>query len=191
MFLPPAIIFINSDTITHYPDGYIYSDGYYIDGEEVGPDGYLNDGTRLTLVTQLYLNEVMTFREFSNRVLVDPNYPAVVHLQGYRILVILTDFSDHTHRALADMVLFYNQGQVTVEKNNYGPPGLSLPMERINIFTVLRDVGSRSVTILPITATTPPRSLGGIVVIQGADSSGVHDPNPDNIYNNPDFINRK
>ncbi len=191
MHLPPAIIFINSDTITHYPDGYIYSDGYYIDGYAVNPDGYLNDITRLLLVEQLHLNEVITFREFSDRIAVDPNYPTVVHLQQYRVLVILTDFYDVTHRAHADLVLFYNQGQVTVEKNNYGPPGLSLPMQRVNIFTLLRDVGSTSVKILPITSTSPPRSLGGIVVIQGADSSGVHDPNPDNIYNNPDFINRK
>jgi hypothetical protein len=183
--LPPAIIFINSDELLQRPDGY-YQDGYIVNG-----DGYINSLTKQTLVTQLYLSETMTFKEFNSRVASDPNYARVVHLQGYRILVILPNFYDTTNRNLADMVLFYNQGQVTVLKNNFGPPGLSLPIQRINIYTLLRDVGSSSVVILPITATNPPRTLGGIVVDELADASGVHDPNSDNEYNNPDFINRK
>ncbi len=165
MQTPPAIIFINAE---------------------------INEGVQATLTTQLRLDEVMTFSEFNDRVTNDPSYPAIVHLRGLRILVTLPDYRANTeHRALADIALFYNQGQVTVEKNNYGPPGLSLAMQRLNIFDLLRDVGSKYVKILPVTATKPPRSLGGIVVDQLADSSGVHDPNPDNIYNNPDFLNRK
>lgn len=185
MNLPPAIIFINSDELTLRPDGY-FQDGYRVNG-----DGYINDLTRTILETQLFIDETMTYPEFNLRVLNDPNYPTVVHLQGRRIMVILNDFRNPVNRQLADLVLFYTHGQVYVEKNNFGPPGLSLPADRINIFTLLRDVGSRNVIILPITSTKPPRSLGGIVVDQLADSSGVHDPNPDNEYNNPDFINRK
>lgn len=162
--LPPAIIFINSD---------------------------FNNITQNTLVSQLYINETLTFIEFNARVATDPNYATIVHLQGYRILVILPSLRDLTNRTLADIVLFYNQGQVTVEKNNLGPPGLSLPIDRLNIYVLLRDVGSASVVILPITSTRPPRSLGGIVVDELADASGVHDRNPDNIYNNEEFINRK
>lgn len=164
MQIPTAIIFINAE---------------------------INDGVKSTLTTQLYLDETMSFDEFNNRVVADLNYPAAVHLQGRRIMVVVPDFRDYSNRTLADLVLFYNQGQVTVEKNNFGPPGLSLPIIKINIFELLRDVGSKYVTILPITATKPPRSLGGIVVDQGADSSGVHDPNPDRESNNLDFINRK
>ena len=161
---PPAIIFLNAD---------------------------INDTVKNTLTTQLYIDESMSFDEFNARVAADPNYSTIIHLQNLRILVILPTFQDFTNRTLADLVLFYNQGQVTVEKKNNGPPGLSLPIQRINIYELLRDVGSSSVVILPITSTKPPRSLGGIVVDQLADSSGVHDPNPDNIYNNPDFLNRK
>jgi hypothetical protein len=164
MNVPGAIIFINAD---------------------------INPLVQSTLTTQLYINEAMSFDEFNARVAGDPNYPTNIHLQETRILVILPTFRDTTNRALADLVLFYNQGQVTVEKNNFGPPGLSLPIDRINIYELLRDVGSRYVSILPITSTRPPRTLGGIVVDELADSSGVHDPNPDNEYNNPDFINRK
>lgn len=185
MNLPPAIIFVNSDPITIRPDG------YFVDGYAVDPDGYVNDTTLQTFITQFFLDGYMTLKEFNARVAVDPNYPTVVHLQGHRILVIVTDYHDYTNRNFADVVLFYNQGQVTVEKNNFGPPGLSRALQRLNLYDLLRDVGSSFVVILPVTATSPPRSLGGIVVDEGADSSGVHDPNPDNEYNNPDFINRK
>lgn len=164
MQTPPAIIFINAE---------------------------INEGVQATLTTQLRLDEVMSFSEFNDRVAADPNYPAIVHLQFRRIMVVVPDYHDTTNRTLADIALFYNQGQVTVEKNNFGPPGLSLAIQRINIFDLLRDVGSKYVTILPVTSTKPPRKLGGIVVDQLADASGVHDPNPDNIYNNPDFLNRK
>lgn len=166
--LPPAIIFINSDI-------------------NLDPDGY----TQATLTSQLYINEVITFSEFNLRLTADPNYQQIIHLQRYRILVLLSDFTDHTNRDKADMVLFYSHGQVTVIKNNYGPPSISLPISRINIYELLRDVGSSFVAILPVTATKPPTSLKGIVALQGADSSGVHDINTDNIYTNTDFINRK
>jgi hypothetical protein len=179
--LPPAIIFINSDAV----DGYIW-DGY-TDGYIPAP---LNVRTRDTLISQLHINEYMTDTEFDNRILVDPNYPTIVHLQGLRILVA-RNFYNYTNRNLADVALFYSHGMVKVEKNNFGPPGLTLPIDKLNIYTLLRDVGSKYVVILPVTATKPPTSLHGIVVDQLADSSGVHDPNIDNESNNLDFINRK
>jgi len=143
MPLPPAIIFINSDELLHRPDGY-YQDGYLVDG-----DGYINDVTRTLLETQLYIDETMTFKEFSLRMSADPNYDSVVHLQAKRILVIYTNFYDTTYREKADLVLFYTHGQVVVEKNKYGPPGLSLPADRINIYALLRNVGSPYVITLP------------------------------------------
>ena len=197
--VPTAIIFINAD---------------------------LNDTATKTLQSQLEINDTMSFSEFNARVQVDPNYPFNVHAQGLRILVILPTLHDMTNRTLADIVLFFNQGQVTVEKSNFGPPGLSLPIARLNIYELLRYNNSPGVVILPHTLTQPcgtccetcglPGSgacckcnscgypfktcncpnrshpgIGGIVVDQLADSSGVYCPNPDNEYNNPDFINRK
>jgi hypothetical protein len=180
--LPPAIIFINSDAV----DGYVY-DGYS-DGYIPVPSEVI---TRNNLINQLYINEYMSGAEFDARVLVDPNYPQIVHLQGLRILVARDNLRDYTNRDLADIVLFYSHGNVSVLKNNNGPPGLTLPIDRINIYTLLRDVGSKYVVILPASATKPPTSLGGIVVDQLADSSGVYDSNPDSEKNNIDFINRK
>lgn len=177
--LPPAIIFVNAD---------------------------INNAIQNTLVTQLYIDEAMSFNEFNARVNVDPNYPTVIHLQYSRILVILPTFQDQTNRALADVVLFYNQGQVTVEKNNFGPPGLSLPLQRVNVWELLRAVRSQYVIILPgcesrrcWSCEFPFRcdkchTFSGIRTCTsccGDCASTVHLPNCDNEYNNPDFINRK
>jgi hypothetical protein len=171
--LPPAIIFVNAD---------------------------INDAIKKTLVTQLYVDEAMTFTEFNNRMMVDPNYAAVVHLQERRILVILPTFRDLTNRTLADVVLFYNQGQVTVEKNNFGPPGLSLPLQRVTLYALLRYNNSKYVVILPNTGTPLPDKDeeltetfggGGIVMEElraGTPGDLIESPDEDN---NPDFVNRK
>ena len=188
MNMPPAIIFINSD---------------------------INDGIQSTLQKQLFINETMSGNEFDARVAVDPNYPTVIHGNNLRILVIRQNFRDYTNRTLADVVIFYNQGQVTIEKNNFGPPGLSLPIQRLDIWALLRGAGSSFVVILPHTPCRPNQhchcckndgsgvslcgclppnhGMGGIVgeELMASDASGVHLPNCDNIYNNPDFINRK
>lgn len=184
MRLPPGIIFINADAMDGYiQDGYNAIDGY----TQTLMDGY----TKTTLMAQLYINEFLTDQEFNQRVNLNPTYAGTVRLQGLRLLVSKENFRDYTNRHLADLVLFYSHGLVSVLKSNFGPPGLTLTIDRINIYTLLRDVGSKYVAILPITATKPPKSLGGIVVSQLGDTSGVHDPNPDNESNNLDFINRK
>lgn len=177
--LPPAIIFVNAD---------------------------INDAIKSTFTTQLYINETMPFSEFNARVAVSPTYPATVHLQNQRILVILPTFHDFTNRTLADVVLFYNQGQVTIEKNNFGPPGLSLPLDRVNIWELLRAVRSKYVIILSgcesmrcWSCDFPFRcdkchTFSGIrtcVSCCGDCVSTVHLPNCDNEYHNHDFINRK
>jgi len=132
MNLPSAIIFINSDPINVTPDG------YFVDGYSVSGDGYINDLTRKLFEKQLFINETMTLQEFNSRIDFDPNYPAIVRLQQYRILVICPDYRDKVNRQHADLVLFYAHGQVIVEKNRFGPPGRSLPAMQINIFELLR-----------------------------------------------------
>lgn len=173
MQLPSAIIFVNAD---------------------------LNDGIRNSLISQLEITENMTGQEFDARVTVDPNYPTNIHANHLRILVIRDSFHDLTNRNLADIVMFVKQGLASIEKNNFGPPGLTLPVQRINIYDLLRYNGSSEVKIYPQNpppprcCCTPPTcccGLGGIFAIEARDTSGVHCPNPDNIYNNPDFIHRK
>jgi hypothetical protein len=172
---PAAIFFVNSD---------------------------LNATSLSNLQSQLYINDTMTDTEFDARTTADPNYPSTIHLQKLRVLVIRKDFRDLTNRALADVVVFVKQGMATILKNNFGPPGLSLPTERLNMYALLRAVGSPNVAILP-QPSAPPTACGcscncncgsglrGIFAIEARDTSGVQDSNPDNECNNSDFINRK
>lgn len=175
--LPAAIFFINAD---------------------------INDGIRTTLQSQLYIDDTMDGYEFDDRVAADPNYPDIIHSSGIRILVIRPNFRDYTNRNLADVVMFVSHGLAAIEKNNFGPPGLTLDIQRISPYELLRYNGSNQVVILPQNCGPPHACghgcccypggccrLGGIVVLEGADSSGVHCPNCDNEYNNPAFINRK
>lgn len=109
----------------------------------------INSAIQATLVSQLQINETMTDTEFDARVVADPNYPNNVHGQGLRILVIRQNFRDFTNRDLADVVIFVKQGLACVEKNNFGPPGLTLSVQRLTIYDLLRSVGSSRVVILP------------------------------------------
>ena len=164
MKLPSAIIFINSD---------------------------LNDITIESLTTQFQISEKMDFSEYNARVEADPNYPHIVHNMKSRILVILPTLQDLTNRDTADLVLFYTKGQVVVEKNKFGPPGLSLPLSRINVFDILRYVKSPNVAPAAHDARPGNKKIRGIFAIESNDTSGVHEPNPDNLMNNEAFVNRK
>jgi hypothetical protein len=172
MELPSAIIFINAD---------------------------ISAITLNNLKTQLEFNEVMSDAEFDLRVSVDPNYPVLVHLNNQRILVLRQTLQDFTNRQLADVVMFVKQGMVTVLQNNYGPPTLSLPVERLNIWNLLADI--KNISCKTITCRKChcgcecncfkhlPIQLQQML-INPFDLSGVHDANCDNEYNNPDWINR-
>jgi hypothetical protein len=167
MNLPPAIIFVNSD---------------------------ISDYTKTMLSDQLIIDEVMTGQEFDNRVLSDPNYPTTIHLGNRRILVVRDSFRDYTNRNLADVVMFIKSGLASIEKNNYGPHGLTIPISNIEIHKILRYNNSQYVVINPIPPTYPfpyvPKPVG-ILADEMTDLSGVNCPNSDNEYNNQNFIHRK
>jgi hypothetical protein len=156
---PPAIIYINSD---------------------------LNQTVKDTLNTQLFLDEIITAEEFDARVVADPNYPNIIHLQALRILVIRDDSNNIN---LADVVLFFKYGLVAIEINNCGPHGLTLPISRLYVDELLRYNNSIYTINLP-TQPPYPRKLYGIFVY-GMDTSGVHAPNTDDEPHNYDFLYRK
>lgn len=162
--LPPAIIFVNQD---------------------------ITDAIKNVLIEQLYIDETITITDFEQRLLGDSDYVSTVHNNGNRLLVIVADFRNYSQRNLADIVIFVKQGLATVLKNNYGPPGLAIPISNINIYQLLRYNKSPFVVILPEGNRQSNSALGGIFAIQSEDLSGVHDVNPDNESNNEDFINRK
>lgn len=172
---PPIIIFCNGNT-----DGYGYT---YGDLDSFG---------KQLLINQLGLDETITSDEFNARVSSDPNYPVIVHNMNLRILVIIPDFRSSTNNQFADVVLFVKGGLASIQKNNYGPPELTLPMERLEIHQLLRYNNSQYTINLPPTSYPYPcNRFRGIVADELLDPSGVHCPNSDNEYNNTDFINRR
>lgn len=164
MDLPAAIIYINKE---------------------------INNTTISNLTTQLHLTEVISAEEFNLRITAVPSYPEVIHFQNLRVLVIQDSIRDLYNRELADIVLFFHQGLVDVEKSNYGEPQLSLTVSQLDIYSLLRFNKSTEVTVLPVTYSPPSCSVGGIFAINSKDRSGVHSPNTDNLAHNTDFINRK
>ena len=105
---------------------------------------------------QLEINETMTLAEFNARVTADPNYPTVIHLNNLRILVILSDFTDQTNRQLADIVIYAKGGLANILKNNVGPPGLSLPIERINIWNLVNGLKGNNTACAPFPGFLAP-----------------------------------
>ena len=167
----------------------------------------ISEAQKTLFESQLYINETLSGLEFDNRVVADPNYPAVVHNQNLRILVIRENFRDYTNRNLADVAAFVKQGQVTIEKNKFGPPNFSFTAIHLNIWKLLRGAGSDQVVILPgdnvnvlqecggsCSCKCDCKSFkrfGGIFAIELQSNNTVLCKNPDNESNNIDFINRK
>lgn len=136
--LPPAIIFINGD-ITYPPTGPVF-----IGSEPSTVTSYAGFSELTNLQNQLFINDTMTKAEFDARVVAEPNYPTIIHLQGLRILVIMPlgihYCQEYVNFHLADIILFLHQGLADVEKNRFRlePPGQSYPIQRLTIYELLR-----------------------------------------------------
>ena len=112
-----------------------------------------------TIASQLQVNDVISLSEFNARVAADPNYPTFIHLNKLRLLVILDDFQDLTNRNLADIVLYIKAGLASVLKNNFGPPGLTLPVVRLNLWNLVNGINSsNSVCVTFPLPLSPPET---------------------------------
>lgn len=168
----------------------------------------IDDGIKNTLISQLNIDETITSTEFDARLAVDPNYPTIVKLNNYRLLVILQDFRNYPNKSIADLLLYLRLGIAYIE--NYGCPRLAFDIQRINIYELLRFVKSPQVTILPnnyychdcckqqcnkhlmpFGSDKNTYGIGGIIADELKDQSGIYSPNPDNENCNIPFINRK
>lgn len=107
--LPPAIIFVNSDSSTNVQQ-------------------YMSN--------QLYVSEIITGAEFDKRVELDPNYPLDIHLKNIRIIVV-RPFNDYNNRNLCDVAIFINRGLAVIEFNKYGPPNRTYRIETLSIYQLL------------------------------------------------------
>jgi len=100
---PPAVIFINIDLVPE---------------------------VQAVFTRQLFLTAIMDAATFDANVAANPNYPASIHQQDERIMV-LRDLQDQTNRQFADVVFFAKGGMVSILANKFGPPGKTLGIDRL------------------------------------------------------------
>lgn len=97
----------------------------------------LTESIIATFTRQLFLSEVITGDIFDARVAADGYYPQEVHNSNLRIMV-MRPLYDLTNRGLADIVLFAKSGLVTVETNKYGPPNITLPIDKVYLSALFK-----------------------------------------------------
>ena len=158
MSIPSAIIFINNGVNLDFLNTLKTDTG--IEPNELVP-GSPSQSAVAGIDVQLQITETMWFDEFNARVTADPNYPAWIHLNGSRILVILRDFQCMTHRNLADIILFVKQGVASVEKNKFehhSPPGVTFDIQRLNIWNLTHAIRDSNVATFnyPFPGYLPP-----------------------------------
>lgn len=102
--LPSAIVFVNNDLV---------------------------DSVREMLIKQLHIDQTFTGSQFDDIIANNPDYPQTVKQLRQRIMVIRS-FEELENREIPDVVLFVKAGLASVEKNNFGPPGITLQV--INLY---------------------------------------------------------
>jgi hypothetical protein len=145
----------------------------------------INPALQDKIALQLSITDVMSGVEFDGRVSVDPNYPAIVENSGLRLLVLRDTLQDTTNRQYADVVIFVKGGLASILFNKYGPPADTFNIDRFTIYDLLINKN-----LPPGPPNTLPRPIKDLLT-DYYDPSHVHDANPDNIFNNPEFLNRK
>lgn len=90
----------------------------------------LTDQVKSVFKRQLDVEEIISGAEFDARIAADPNYLESSHLMNRTILVVRSLF-DEFDRTKVDFVVFFKAGLVSIEYNKYGPPGLTLPLDRL------------------------------------------------------------
>jgi len=115
MSIPSAIIFINDD---------------------------LDDLIVDILKTQLFLDEIISEKEFINRITINPNYPQIIHSINSRILVLENKYLDEVYknniRKLADVVLFIKSGLIYILEDKKGPPKSTFSINNLNLYQILK-----------------------------------------------------
>jgi len=90
----------------------------------------LTPNVQAAIQRQLYINDTITGTEFDLRIAADPNYVAIVHANGLRVLVI-RPFTELTNRDQFDIVMFCKAGLASVETSKVGPPGQTYQIDRM------------------------------------------------------------
>lgn len=109
MNYPGAIIFVNND---------------------------LTDQVKGVMSSQLFLTEIITIDDFSNRLSQDPDYISLVHNLNLRLLVIYSE-PNADLQSLADVVLFVKTGLASILYNKLGPPGQTYPVATLHLYQLI------------------------------------------------------
>jgi hypothetical protein len=96
----------------------------------------LSDNVLAAIVRQMYITEVITGAVFDQRVANNPAYATTIHNSGTRLLV-MRNLYEMNNRALFDIVLFAKAGLITVEANKYGPPNITLPIDKATLTALI------------------------------------------------------
>ena len=78
--------------------------------------------------TQLKIDYTYDGYVFDDIIAYDSSYPAAVKANDARVLVV----GESVNRSLADLVLFYKAGMVSVACNKFGQPGRTFPLRNLN-----------------------------------------------------------
>ncbi len=96
----------------------------------------LSDNVKEALQRQLYINSTMTGIEFDLNISENSDFLSNLKIQRSKVLVIRS-FTETTNRDLADIVIFVKNGLASILKNNYGPPGTTLPVDKLYLNELL------------------------------------------------------
>ena len=88
------------------------------------------------LKRQLFIGETIDYGVLNSNVENDGYYLDKLKLNSERVLCII-DFTQD-NRDNADVVIYIKHGLAYIEKNNFGPPGLALPVDKLYIHALLR-----------------------------------------------------
>lgn len=102
--IPGAIIFVNDD---------------------------LNDQVKEHLIKQLHINAVFDGYVFDQIIEADELYPQKIRQLQRRVMVIRS-MQELENREIPDVVIFFKHGLASVLKNNFGPPGITVPALKIH-----------------------------------------------------------
>jgi len=85
---------------------------------------------------QLFIDNTYSLNEFNDYTSQDGYFGL-----NKRLLVLVSDFEISTNRDLADVVLYVKAGLAYILKNNFGPTGLTVQVDRMYIHKLFLENG--------------------------------------------------
>jgi len=93
-----------------------------------------------TIQRQLFITETLDFNSFNEYI--NDGYSGIDgYNSGGRLLVLLNDFQITENRDKADVVLYVKLGLAYILKNNFGPTGLTVQVDRMYIHKLFLENG--------------------------------------------------